>query len=118
VIVGTSSIEDGASGNGFEVSPPVPASAALAGAAFIVDMAGQYSWSYRVAAGSSGTSIVTPDEPGFIVSNGLVKQTYFPNWGFSGQARFRIPGYAALVMDGSNSSFVQTGTAVGSEITH
>jgi len=118
VIIGTSSIEDGASGNGFVISPPVPASAALAGAAFIVDMAGQYSWSYRVAAGSSGTSIVTPDEPGFIVSNGLVKQTYFPNWGFSGQARFRIPGYAALVMDGSNSSFVQTGTAVGSEITH
>jgi len=118
VVTGTSSIEAGAFTNSFLVSPPVPASPALAGAAFIVDLAGQSSWSYRVASGSSGTTILTPGEPGFVVSDGLVKQTYYPNWGFQGQARFRIPGYAALVMDGSSSSFVQTGTAMGSEITH
>ena len=54
-------------------------------------------WGYRLAAVAKEgdlTVLQTQDEPGFSVKDGRIKQLFFPCWGFSGTATWRIPGFA------------------------
>jgi len=94
---GTLRAEAGDRGNGFVVDDALPTGAALAGRPLLVDQAGEMSWAYLVDGVSQregGTVIETRDEPGLVIQPGLIKQTYFPGWGFKGEARYRIPGEA------------------------
>lgn len=97
IVRGTLRIEAGDEVNGFIVDEPLAEGGALAGSTIIVDQAGEMSWAYEVGKVSrrgGKTVIETPDEPGLIVKPGSIKQTYFPGWGFKGDARYRIPGQA------------------------
>jgi hypothetical protein len=95
-VVQTQRREGGANVNGFIVGKSLPVGRALEGQTVIMDLAGQSSWAYRIGAVSNdGVRCVleTPNEPGFDVFPGGLKQTYFPCWGFRGDAKFRIPGH-------------------------
>ncbi|MFO0961569.1 MAG: heparinase II/III family protein [Phycisphaerales bacterium] len=83
--------------NGFVVDGAPPPGRSLEGAAVIVDLAQQMTWGYRLAAVAKEgdlTVLQTQDEPGFSVKDGRIKQLFFPCWGFSGTATWRIPGFA------------------------
>ena len=72
---------------------------ALEGAAIVVDLAGQMTQGYRIAAvekEDGATVLQTADEPGFTVKDGTIKQLFFPCWGFAGKATWRIPGFALV----------------------
>jgi len=97
ILKGTLRLEAGDPMNGFIVSEAIPEGDNLAGSTIIVDQAGQMSWAYGVRGvvhRDGAVVIETPDEPGLIVQPGRIKQTYFPNWGFRGDARYRVPGQA------------------------
>ncbi len=114
VVSATRRTEAGDAFNGFACGVVPSGTGSLAGSTMIVSHAGEVSWAYRIS-GVSGSTIVTPDEPGFRVDRGVVKQTYFPCWGFKGSATYRIPGYAAFFGTGSGSwSVAQSGSCVGS----
>ena len=100
-ITATTSTERGDSANGFVVAEQLPIGRSLMGSAVIVDQAGEMSWSYRAGtvvanSGGNGSTIESPDEPGFMVDANGIKQLYFPCWGFKGKATYRIPGHATL----------------------
>ena len=116
-ITATTSTERGDSANGFVVAEQLPMGRSLMGSAVIVDQAGEMSWSYRAGAvvansGGNGSTIETPDEPGFTVDANGIKQLYFPCWGFKGKATYRIPGHATLRPSNAGAfEMEQTGNA-------
>ncbi len=96
-LVATRRQEAGDPINGFVVKEAMPAGDDLAGSTIIVDQAGEMTWAYgvrRVEAQEGASVIVTPDEPGLRIEGDLIKQTFFPLWGFRGPARYRVPGAA------------------------
>jgi hypothetical protein len=116
-VTATTSTERGDSGNGFVVAEQLPMGRSLMGSAVIVDQAGEMSWSYRAGtvvahSGGNGSTIETPDEPGFTVDANGIKQLYFPCWGFKGKATYRIPGHATLRPSNAGAfEMEQTGNA-------
>jgi hypothetical protein len=120
VVNSTLSMENGSSVDGLVVTGSIPSGIGLQGSTVIVDQAGQMSWAYRirqVGSGDGGTLVQTASEPGFVISQGVVKQTYFPGWGFVGQAKYYIPGSALMRQSpGGAWSFVQSRNAEGSSL--
>jgi len=116
----TSSMERGSLVDGLIVSASIPSGVGLQGSTVIVDQAGEMSWAYRIQQIESvggGTLVQTSSEPGFLINQGVVKQTYFPCWGFVGQAKYQIPGSALMHQSSSGAwSFVQSGSAEGSHV--
>ncbi len=116
-VTATTSTERGDSANGFVVAEQLPMGRSLMGSAVIVDQAGEMSWSYRAGtvvtnSGGNGSTIETPDEPGFTVDANGIKQLYFPCWGFKGKATYRIPGHATLRPSNAGAfEMEQTGNA-------
>ena len=116
-VTATTRTERGDSANGFVVAEQLPMGRSLMGSAVIVDQAGEMSWSYRAGAvvansGGNGSTIETPDEPGFTVDANGIKQLYFPCWGFKGKATYRIPGHATLRPSNAGAfEMEQTGNA-------
>jgi len=116
-VTATTSTERRDSANGFVVAEQLPMGRSLMGSAVIVDQAGEMSWSYRAGAvvansGGNGSTIETPDEPGFTVDANGIKQLYFPCWGFKGKATYRIPGHATLRPSNAGAfEMEQTGNA-------
>ena len=116
-ITATTSTERGDSANGFVVAEQLPMGRSLMGSAVIVDQAGEMSWSYRAGtvvanSGGNGSTIESPDEPGFMVDANGIKQLYFPCWGFKGKATYRIPGHATLRPSNAGAfEMEQTGNA-------
>ena len=116
-ITATTSTERGDSANGFVVAEQLPIGRSLMGSAVIVDQAGEMSWSYRAGtvvanSGGNGSTIESPDEPGFMVDANGIKQLYFPCWGFKGKATYRIPGHATLRPSNAGAfEMEQTGNA-------
>jgi hypothetical protein len=116
-ITATTSTERGDSANGFVVAEQLPMGRSLMGSAVIVDQAGEMSWSYRAGtvvanSGGNGSTIESPDEPGFTVDANGIKQLYFPCWGFKGKATYRIPGHATLRPSNAGAfEMEQTGNA-------
>jgi hypothetical protein len=120
VVNSTLSMERGSSVDGLIVSASIPSGVGLQGSTVIVDQAGEMSWAYRIQqieAVGGGTLVQTSSEPGFFINQGVVKQTYFPCWGFVGQARYQIPGSALMHQSSSGAwSLVQSGSAEGSHV--
>lgn len=96
VVRATRRIEAGDAVDGFVIDEGLPEGSALRDAVLIVDLAGEMSWGYSIDLVSrrDGSTVIQTDEPGLIIEPGRIKQTYFPNWGFRGDAKYRIPGQA------------------------
>ncbi len=110
---GTLRAEAGDRVNGFVMDEAIPEGRIVSGCPIIVDLAGEMTWAYRAATvgrRDGATVVETRDEPGLIVRPGEIKQTYFPGWGFRGDARYRIPGFA-IAQPGGEEAPRQTGTA-------
>jgi hypothetical protein len=118
IVQSTRSLETGDAVDGLVVSGSIPAGIALQGSTVIVDQAGDMTWAYRIRqilSADGGTLVQTSSEPGFVVNQGVIKQTYFPCWGFVGQAKCYIPGSALMQQSsGGTWSLVQSGAAEGS----
>lgn len=96
----TMRMEAGDEVDGFVVDEAIPEGSSIWGTTIIVDQAGEMTWAYdaaKVSKRDGHTVIETPNEPGFFIEPGainVIKQTYFPNWGFKGEAKYRVPGEA------------------------
>ena len=100
----THRIEAGDATDAFVTQADLPADGSLNDRTLMVDEGGQLVQAFRVRTvetKNGETLIHSHDEPGMTVTPGLVKLEYFPNWGISGEARFRIAGSALLRADGA-----------------
>jgi len=97
VLTRTSRIEAGDPENAFITPADLPADGTLDGRTLMVDLGGLLVQSFRITRverRGDETIIHTLDEPGMTLSPNLVKLEYFPGWGITGEAKFRIPGSA------------------------
>ncbi len=85
--------EAGDSLDAFVTDTVLPTDGSLNNKYLIVDEGGVSVQTFRISSiGRIGsqTIIYSPDEPGITISPGLVKQEYYPCWGISGAATFKI----------------------------
>jgi hypothetical protein len=95
VLTRTSRIEAGDSENAFITPADLPTDGSLDGRTLIVDLGGLLTQSFRITRverRNAETLIHSWDEPGMTITPGLVKLEYFPGWGITGEAKFRISG--------------------------
>ena len=79
----------------FVTNAPLPTDGSLDGFTILIDIGGLLVQGFtigHVERRGDETIIHTSNEPGMAISPGLVRLTYFPCWGITGQARFRING--------------------------
>jgi len=91
----THRIEAGDKFDAFVTDTSLPTDGSLNGYALMVDLAGLLVQSFiidRVERRDGETIILSRDEPGMRITEGLIKQMYYPCWGIKGGARFRIAG--------------------------
>jgi hypothetical protein len=101
VIKRTHRIEAGDDIDAFVTDTVLPTDGSLDGFALMIDQAGVLVRSViidRVERRDDETFILTRDEPGMHITDGLIKQTHYPGWGINGQATFRI-GASSLVRE-------------------
>jgi len=95
IIHRTLRIEDGDDVDAFVTAAPLPTDGSLDGFTILIDLGGLLVQSFaidHIERRANETVIHSRQEPGMTVSPDLVKLTYYPCWGISGQARFRING--------------------------
>ncbi|MDP6775831.1 MAG: hypothetical protein QGI83_03595, partial [Candidatus Latescibacteria bacterium] len=113
VLRSTRRIEAGDEVDAFITDAALPADGSLDHHKLMVDEGGLLIQSFGIQAVENrdgATWILSQDEPGMTVSPGLIKQEYFPNWGISGEARFKIAGAALLEREPTGEwSFRRTG---------
>jgi len=95
VLQETLRVEAGDAIDAFVTDTPLPADGSLDGFTLMVDLGGLLVQGFtidHIEQRGDKTIIHSRDEPGMTISPGLVKMTYFPCWGISGKAAFRING--------------------------
>jgi len=95
VLTRTLRVEAGDPVNAFVTRAALPADGSLDGFTIMIDTGGLLVQSFkieRIEREGQETVIRTTGEPGMAITPGLVRLTYFPRWGISGEARFRIAG--------------------------
>ena len=95
IITKTYRVEAGDELDAFVTNTPLPTDGTLDGFTILIDLGGLLVQGFtidHIERRAGETIIYTPNEPGMVISPGLVKLTYFPCWGISGEARFRING--------------------------
>jgi hypothetical protein len=91
----THRVEAGDASDAFITDTPLPTDGSLDGFALMVDQGGLLVQSFtidHVERHDGETFVVSRDEPGMRISDGFIKQMYYPCWGIKGKARFRIAG--------------------------
>ena len=93
----TCRVEAGDPFDAFVTPAALPTDGSLNGHTLMVDIGDVLVQGFRierVERRGRETLILSADEPGMTITPGLVKLEYFPCWGITGDARFRIAGSA------------------------
>ena len=96
-LVRTCRVEAGDPFDAFVTPGALPTDGSLDGHTLMVDIGDVLVQGFRierVERRGGETLIFSADEPGMTITPGLVKLEYFPCWGITGDARFRIAGTA------------------------